>query len=434
MASSTPISLSRNMALRLLLFLGLVLSVLSLYHHVGYVEGYFKGESFCTISNEFNCEAVNASAWSSFLGIPIASYGLFYYTIALGLVSLAPRRELFSPTQLRGILYLWTFLGVCFSIVLFGISKFMIGVLCPLCLATYVVNGALFGLVAIQCRKDGIWKSVRNGANAFLSVLARFRTGNGSALRVLLFVAFAVALMVLSQPLMMLVISFTSGRPEGDVSVVRQADLWEQAPVFSFQLDHSGGMYGDFSKGDQNAPIQIVEFADIECPGCRKLYSDMKALLQRYEGLYSFTFKNYPLDHACNPTIARPFHRHACKAAMFTRCAGEQGRFWEALDAVFSDPIVEHTQSEEAVHKTLVSSIGGGLGLDVIALESCMQTARYQSRIVADIREGKRAGLYVTPSVWVNGRRITPLSKEELERVFAKILSERGITIPANKP
>ena len=87
--------------------------------------------------------------------------------------------------------------------------------------------------------------------------------------------------------------------------------------------------------------------------------------------------------------------------------------------------------SEELVHRTLIDSIGVALGLDKEALESCLLSDRYQSRLHADIREGKRAGLTATPSVWVNGKKIPMLSKQELERVFSKILSERGIATPA---
>ena len=430
MTSPRIIPSRQTYLLHALLIVGCVLSLVSLYHHVGYTGGYLQGSSFCTISDKFNCEAVNASVWSSFLGVPVASYGLFFYVILFGIITFAQRSGLFNPIQLRGILFLWTFLGVLFSVVLFAISKFLIGVLCPLCLATYVVNGALFAVALMSRKEQGLLMSLRNGSNAAISLFARYQRADSTALRAGVYVLLAGLFAILSQFVMVSVVSLSSAGSGGSQPEVKKAERWEDMPTHVFQLDTSGGMFADFSKGHSDAPIQIVEFADIECPGCRKLYSDLKALLERYDGLYFLTFKNYPLDNSCNPSITRPFHQYACVAAMFTRCAGEQGRYWEALDSVFTDPLIEDSQSPDVVLQTLIKSNGAALGLDVLALESCMKDRRYQSRIVADIREGKRVGLYVTPSVWVNGKRVSPLSVRELDRVFSKILTERGIAVP----
>lgn len=431
MNSHLVLSSWRKALLIILVGTGLILSVVSLYQHVGYTEGYLQGASFCNISQDFNCEAVNASAWSTFFGLPIASYGIFFYLILGGFVLFRTCADLLSPTQYRGFLSLWTAVGVIFSIVLFAISKVFIGVLCPLCIANYLVNIALFTVVVSTVRKEGLLKIFKNGLKALRAVFARVKIGDRAALKSIWFISFVVFLTLVSPVVSRL---FFVGQVGGESETHNVTDTkisWEDSPEFSFQLDHSGGMFGDFSKGDIRAPIHIVEFADIECPGCRKLYEDLNDLLRRYEGLYFLTFKNYPLDHRCNPTIPRLFHLHACKAALFTRCAGEQGRFWQAVDAVFVDPIIDHVNGEELVHRTLVDSIGASLGLDREALESCLSSDRYQSRLHADIREGKRAGLTATPSVWVNGKKIPTLSRQELERVFSKILVERGIATPA---
>lgn len=431
MNSHLVLSSWRKFFLIILVGIGLVLSVVSLYQHIGYGEGYLTGASFCNISQDFNCEAVNSSAWSTFLGLPIASYGIFFYLILGGFVFFRTSADLLSPTQYRGFLSLWTALGVLFSIVLFVISKVFIGALCPLCIANYIINVGLFAVVFPAVRRGGLLKSFNNGFKALRAVLARMKTRDRVALRSLWFLSLVIFLTLTSPFISGLFFVGGHGADSASEGVADTKTSWEDSPEFVFQLDHSGGMFGDFSKGDIRAPIHIVEFADIECPGCRKMYVDLKDLLRRYEGLYFLTFKNFPLDHRCNPTIPRPFHLHACKAALFTRCAGEQGRFWQALDAVFTDPIIDHVNGEELVYRTLIDSIGVSLGLDKKALEACLFSDRYQSRLHADIREGRRAGLTSTPSVWVNGKKIPMVSQQELERVFSKILSERGIATPA---
>src|SRR5690606_28441524 len=91
------------------------------------------------------------------------------------------------------------------------------------------------------------------------------------------------------------------------------------------------GAWGDYYVGSPQAPIQIVEFFDYECPFCRKFYGTLRDILKDYEGKYLLVYKNFPIDASCNPSIKFKAHEHACYAAHVARCAGEQGKFHEVL-------------------------------------------------------------------------------------------------------
>jgi protein-disulfide isomerase len=179
---------------------------------------------------------------------------------------------------------------------------------------------------------------------------------------------------------------------------------------------------GDFQKGVAGAPIKIVEFADFECPACRRLNHAMKPLLEKYEGKYELIFRNYPIDNSCNPGVNRVFHKYACVGAFFSRCAAEQGKFWEALEFLFAYEGFESDASAEQFEGDLVTVGARDLLLDAEAIKSCLQSGRYRQKILQDIEEGNRIGLRGTPALWINGKPAPYGSLQALEAVFNKVL------------
>jgi protein-disulfide isomerase len=84
---------------------------------------------------------------------------------------------------------------------------------------------------------------------------------------------------------------------------------------------------GWYSMGRDDAPVTVVEFTDYQCPFCRKFESDSFTQLKKEyidTGKVRFVSRDLPLD----------FHPNAPGAAMATRCAGDQGKFWELRNAM----------------------------------------------------------------------------------------------------
>jgi protein-disulfide isomerase len=78
--------------------------------------------------------------------------------------------------------------------------------------------------------------------------------------------------------------------------------------------------------GDTAATVKIVEFGDFECPFCRRADSVFRIVKQKYGAEVALVYVHYPL----------PMHRFAIPAARAAECAGEQDRFAEMHDALFS--------------------------------------------------------------------------------------------------
>jgi protein-disulfide isomerase/uncharacterized membrane protein len=423
--SITKPSTTVSLGLRLLCLVGFLLSAVALYEHVIYSRGLATGPSFCNISSRINCEAVNASAWSVFFGLPIASYGLFFYTSLFGLLTLARKREDSATVAASSVALLASFVASVVSLVLFAISHFIIGALCLICIGLYAVNFLMLGTLWAGNFRGRALLGLMTGAQAIRSfVRAAFSPNGGSARKGL----FAVALVGLASALAPELVYSVAWRtrPVSTGQPIQDAvNRWKEQRVVSIQSDLSGGAFSDYSTGPADAPIQIVEFADFECPGCRVLYARMHEILKKYEGKYRFVFRNFPLDQECNPTIRQEFHRYACLAASFTRCAGEQGKFWQALDFVFTDPVMTDERTTFDVRGFLTEQASQTLGLDREAMDECMKSRRYYQKLQRDIEEGTRVGLQSTPSVWINGKLVERPTTETLEGVFEEILRKR---------
>jgi len=79
--------------------------------------------------------------------------------------------------------------------------------------------------------------------------------------------------------------------------------------------------------GPSNAPVQLVEFSDFECPYCASLHANLKSVLERFPADVAITYVHFPLS----------MHRFAVPAARVAECAGNQGRFAAMHDLLFEE-------------------------------------------------------------------------------------------------
>jgi protein-disulfide isomerase len=139
-------------------------------------------------------------------------------------------------------------------------------------------------------------------------------------------------------------------------------------------------------KGSPNAPVMIVEFSDFSCPYCRQAEATLREIVSKYQGKVSQAYRDYPVREA---------HPHAQMAAEASRCAAEQGRFWEYHDLLFATP--EKQDRDNLLFDARV------LQLDEKRFDSCLSSGQYKPQIDQDLQDGARAGIVGTPGFFVNG-------------------------------
>ena len=148
--------------------------------------------------------------------------------------------------------------------------------------------------------------------------------------------------------------------------------------------------------GDPNAPVKIIEYADFQCPYCRRHWQETEPQII---DAYVKTGKVY-YEYRSVGAFLGPESGAAAEAAY---CAGDQGKFWEYHGTLFSHWTGENVGdfTDEKLRQYAAS-----LGLDQAAFDSCLRSRKYADRLQQDVQDAKADGIKATPSFLVNGTLI----------------------------
>lgn len=131
----------------------------------------------------------------------------------------------------------------------------------------------------------------------------------------------------------------------------------------------------------------------------------LEQVLEKYPKEVKVVFKNFPLR---NHSFAKP-------AAVAALAAGEQGKFWEYHDRIFND--------YKKISEAFLVETAEQIGLDMEKFSAARGRADLAAAVNSDLQEGSGAGVRGTPTIFINGRRLTQRS---LEGFSAMIDSELG--------
>lgn len=147
--------------------------------------------------------------------------------------------------------------------------------------------------------------------------------------------------------------------------------------------------------GDPNAPITLVLYSDFECPGCRSFHDAIRGLLPNYPQV-KLIFKDFPID---------AIHPWARTAALAGRCAYQQNpkAFWKIYDLLYDN---QDLISAASVWDKMLD-LAARAGLNIDTFKSCMVSPQAAADIDASLANGQLLEVRVTPTAFINGRRIS---------------------------
>jgi protein-disulfide isomerase len=157
------------------------------------------------------------------------------------------------------------------------------------------------------------------------------------------------------------------------------------------------------AQGPANAPVEIIEFSDFQCPFCLNAFPTVKQILATYGDRVRVVYRHYPL---ANHPRARP-------AAEAAQCADEQGKFWPYHDRLFGD--------QSRLSDADLKQHAAELGLDAAQFNACYESKKYGADVDADIEAGNDAGVSGTPAFYINGRMLSGAQPFE---AFRRIIDE----------
>jgi len=136
-------------------------------------------------------------------------------------------------------------------------------------------------------------------------------------------------------------------------------------------------------KGASGARVAILEYSDFDCPYCARYSTQVFPRLDAdyvRTGKVKYFFRDLPL----------PVHPDAQFKARIARCAGEQGKFWEAHDRLFAD----QRPFDPARLATLVRD----LGLDATAFNASLEGGKYAENIRLSVASAERMQIKGAPA------------------------------------
>ena len=140
---------------------------------------------------------------------------------------------------------------------------------------------------------------------------------------------------------------------------------------------------GAHLQGSQNAPVAVLEFADVQCPFCGRFEQETYPMILRdfvSKGTVSFGFKHLPIEAK---------HPSAFRAAAAIECSGNQGQFWPMLEELFKSP--------KALERGDLSAKAQKLGLDVTELNRCID-GEGAAKVKEDIVTARALSITGTPT------------------------------------
>ncbi len=153
-----------------------------------------------------------------------------------------------------------------------------------------------------------------------------------------------------------------------------------------------------YTIGRPEAPVQMVEFADFECPACANYAvvtePDVRKRLVD-AGILRITFYDFPL----------PMHKNTWFASHAAACANDQGKFWEMHDRVFAGQN-DWTGEVTSNPMPILEGYAKELGLDVPKWRACVDTRTHQRDIEANRAEAERRHVMQTPTFVIGDRVI----------------------------
>lgn len=151
-----------------------------------------------------------------------------------------------------------------------------------------------------------------------------------------------------------------------------------------------------YSLGSGDAPVEITEYLDFECPVCASFATIQMPTIKEQlinTGRVRWRYRDFPL----------PMHKYSRFSAHAAQCAGAQGRFFEMHDQLFYHHQWAQTGKDPS---RLFRDLAKAAGVDLAAYDACMEAGRYAARIEFSRQEGDQLLVDGTPTFFANGKKL----------------------------
>ncbi len=148
--------------------------------------------------------------------------------------------------------------------------------------------------------------------------------------------------------------------------------------------------------GDPSAPITILEWGDYQCTFCYRFHqSSLNIILTEYvdSGKINLVFKDFPLNGP-----------DSILGAEATYCAGDQGKYWDFHNELYSNWAGERTGW---INNDSLNQFAKSVNLELDEFTTCLDEHKYKPKVLELEKFGKEIGIDATPSFLIfNDKKI----------------------------
>jgi protein-disulfide isomerase/uncharacterized membrane protein len=383
--TKTDLTKLNRIIISILAILGVAVSIalLIVYYNANFNP--LAGPSFCAINDRIDCDAVAETAYSRFLQVPLALWGLGFYLSVL-FTTLFPfeKFDLFKDFKHpKAFIFNLSVLSIIFSLILYFISAYVIEKICLLCHGLYLLNVGLFFASKAGTPFEALFINAFNDIKNMLS---------DKKWRVVLGVPALIGLAALA--LINVYKPFTPNETPHVASTYSQCEAGAQQ---QHQQNAGGGQpykIGTIGNvlGSRDAKLIIHEYTDYECPYCAMSNEMMLQLTKEVKGI-KIQHHDFPLDNECNPYIKNPVHPTSCLATYYAKAARRQGKFWDLSVLLY--------ENREGLDEKKILQLAKSINLDTDKLKNDVTDNKevFKGEILQDIEKAKKLGINGTPTI-----------------------------------
>lgn len=169
----------------------------------------------------------------------------------------------------------------------------------------------------------------------------------------------------------------------------------------------------DWTEGNPNAKVSLIEYGDFECPACGEYFPVVQQLFANFSSTVLFVFRNFPLY-----TI-HPFAGIGAQAAEAAGLEGGATKYWAMHDLLYTDQ-AQWTGNTTLAPAQVISQYFDGyaqsIGLNVNTFNNDMNATSVMEKIQDDVNSGNAAQVDHTPTFFINLAQIpNPTSFADFE-------------------
>lgn len=168
--------------------------------------------------------------------------------------------------------------------------------------------------------------------------------------------------------------------------------------------------------GDANAPVTVVEYADFQCPICKRAETEVISRLEQdyvNQGKVKIEFRDYAF-----------IGQDSWNAAQAALAANDQGKFWQYHDALFN---AQGQENSGQFSYTNLVRIAQQVGLDVPTFEKTLSSNAHLAEVQQEVDQASKAGVDSTPTFFIGDKKIVGIqSYSQFQSAINAALNSAG--------